>query len=254
MPSFESRIIWWHAEVIARASEHLEQHIAQPLPISVDDETRENIKATFSRSSELLSAGNFNKENIMDWLARAEFSEWNDIFIYIVKSLREEKELMPTVAKIDGHLREIEEFMESSPEGRKHLHIIRSLPRVWKEHILIINGDFPGLEFLKKLLEHEGRVETARNGREGLQKVKGEYFDVIVSDMDMPVMNGIEFYRQASAIDPEIGKRIVFFSDFSNRDYTDFIRENNLKHLIKPAPIREIVGKVSEILRKTYSC
>ena len=241
----------WHAKVMESASEYLVQHTAPPFSISVDDETKEKIEIPFAKNRDLLSAGNFSRGSIMDCLATTEFSEWNDIFIYAMNSLKEEREFMPVVAKMHGHLREIEQFMESLPEGRKHLYIIKSLPRVWKEHILIIDDDQPIIEFLKKLFEHEGDVETAQNGREGLQKIKDKYFDVIISDIDMPVMDGIEFYSQASAYDPQIGKRVIFFSGFSKGEHTDFIRKNNLKYLIKPAPIREIVKKVSEILYKT---
>jgi CheY-like chemotaxis protein len=241
----------WHAKVMESASEYLVQHIAPPFSISVDDETKEKIEAPFFKNRELLSAGNFSRGSVMDCLATTEFSEWNDIFIYAINSLKEEREFTPVVAKMHGHLREIEQFMESLPEGRKHLYIIKSLPRVWKEHILIVDDDLPIVEFLKKLLEHEGHVETAQNGREGLQKIKEKYFDVIISDIDMPVMDGLEFYSQASAYDPQIGKRIMFFSGFSTREHTDFMRKNNLKYLIKPAPIRDIVNKVSEILHKT---
>lgn len=240
----------WHAEVMAGASEHFAQQAAPAFSISVDDETKEKIRSPFVRSWELLSAGNIERENIMDCLARAEFSEWNDIFIYVARYLTEEKAFRPLLARMDGHLREIEQFMESVPEGREHLYVVRSLPRVWKEHILIIDNDPPVLEFLEKLLGHEGHVETAQNGSEGLQKLEGEYFDVIISDIDMPVMNGIEFYHRASAVDPEIGKRIVFFSGFSNTEHSNFIRRYDLKYLVKPAPVREIVKKVSEILHR----
>ncbi|MFI5294697.1 MAG: response regulator [Thermodesulfovibrionales bacterium] len=241
----------WHAKVMESASEYLAQHIAPPFSISVDDETKEKIETPFIKNRELLSAGNFTRENVMDCLVTTEYSEWNDIFIYAVKSLREKRDFRPTVAKMQGHLRVIEQFMESLPEGRKHLYIIKSLPRVWKEHILIIDDDLSILEFLSRLLEHEGHVETAQNGREGLQKIKEKYFDVIISDIYMPVMDGIEFYNQASASDPEIRKRIMFFSGAPTHDHMDFFRKNNLKYLKKPAPIREIVNKVSEILRKT---
>lgn len=243
----------WHAEVMVSALEYLVRHISPPFAISVDDVTREKIEIPFIRNREMLSAGNFSRGNVMDCLATTEFSEWNDIFIYVVKSLREEREFMPVVAKMHGHIKEITDFLESSPEGRNHAYIIKSLPRVWKENILIIDDDVPIADFLRKLFEYDGNVEIAKNGMEGLQKIKEKYFDVIISDISMPVMDGIEFYSKASAYEPEIGKRIVFFSGFLKREHTDFVRKNNLKYLIKPAPIRDIVNKVSEIMGKTKS-
>jgi CheY-like chemotaxis protein len=240
-----------HAEVMERASQYWAHHVAPISAISVDAGTREKIESSFIRNTALLSSGNISRENVMDCLATTEFSEWNDVFVYVIKSLKAAGEFMPVSAKMQGHLREVEQFMESTPEGHKHLYIIRSLPRVWKERILIIDDDLYIVEFLASLLSHEGHIEVAHNGREGLQKIKEKYFDVIVSDISMPVMDGIEFYTHAHVHDPEISRRIMFFTASPSDEHTDFLKRNNLRYLLKPAPLRKIVESVSGILRKT---
>jgi CheY-like chemotaxis protein len=240
-----------HAKVIERASTFLAGQPASDFLISVDAETKEKIESPFIKNRELLSAGNLNEENVIDCLATTEFSEWNDIFVYVVKSLKEAGEFMPVSAKMQLHLKEIEQFMESTPEGRERLYIIKSLPRVWEEHILIIDDDLYITEVLSRLLRHQGHVEVAHNGREGLRKIREKYFDVIISDISMPVMDGIEFYRKASAYDPAIGRRIMFFSASPSHEHIDIFQRNNLRYLLKPAPLKEIVKSVSEILKVT---
>jgi len=240
----------WHFQVMQSASEYLEHNISPPFSISVDSATKEQIETAFVRNRELLTAGNFSMENVLDCLATTEFSELNDIFIYVVNSLAKEREFMPVAAKMDGHIKKIENFIESLPEGQKYLHVIRSLPRVWKEHILIVDDELLMVEFLRSLLYHEGEIETAMNGREGLQKIKEKYFDVIISDINMPVMDGIEFYYQASAYDSSTKERIMFLSGLPEPEQIDFLTENNLRYLRKPAPIKEIVKNVSEIMNK----
>jgi CheY-like chemotaxis protein len=168
----------------------------------------------------------------------------------VVNVLAKRKEFMHVAAKIHGHLKEIENFVGSLPEGQKHLHVIRSLPHVWKEQILIIDDDLVMVEFLSSLLYHEGEIETAMNGREGLQKIKEKYFDVIISDIKMPVMDGIEFYNKAFTYDPSIKERIMFFCGLPNPEQIELFHKNNLRYLIKPAPIKEIVKNVSEIMNK----
>jgi CheY-like chemotaxis protein len=232
-------------------TKYLADHGTPAFSISVDDATKENIEAPFIRNRELLAAGIFSKENVLDCLATTEFSEWNDLFIYVVNSFKEERQFMSVAAKMQLHLKDIGQFMGSLPEGLRHLYIIKSLPRVWEEHILIIDDDQLFVEFLKKLLWHEGKIETAQNGREGLQKIKETYFDLIISDIYMPLMDGIEFYNKASAYDPEIRKRIMFISGVPKREHTDFFKKNNFRYLIKPAPIRDIVRNAFEILHKT---
>jgi len=240
-----------HAQVMISALEYLLQHVAPTFSISVDDQTKEKIAGPFIKNRKLLAAGNFSKQSVIDCCVATESSEWNDIFVYVVQSLKEDRKFMPVAAKMQRHLLDIEDFLKSLPEGQKHLPVINNLPRVWKEHLLIIDDDLPIANFLSKLFEGEVQVETAQNGREGLHKIKEKYFDVIISDINMPVMNGIEFYSQASAFDPEIGKRIMFFSGALSGEHNDFIRKNKVKFLMKPAPIREIMNNVSAILHKT---
>lgn len=44
-------------------------------------------------------------------------------------------------------------------------------------------------------------VTTAGNGKEGLQLLKDQNFDLIVSDIEMPIMNGLDFITQARSIE-----------------------------------------------------
>ena len=240
-----------HFQVMENALEYLEHNVAPFFSITVDNATKEKIEAPFLRNRELLAAGKLSIDNVLDCLAKTEFSEWNDIFVYVVSSLKMQREFMSSAATIHQHLKEIEDFMASLPEGLKYLHIIKSLPPVWEEHILVIDDDPLIVEFLGELLYHEGAVETAANGREGLLKIREKYFDVIISDIDMPLMDGIEFFDQASAYYPEIANRIIFFSGKPDPEHIDFFQKKNLRFLMKPASIRDIVRNVSEIMHRT---
>lgn len=66
--------------------------------------------------------------------------------------------------------------------------------------ILIVDDD-PGIVgFLELALSDEGyRVASAGNGREALARISGELPDLILLDMNMPVMNGWEFCDQLRA-------------------------------------------------------
>jgi EAL domain-containing protein (putative c-di-GMP-specific phosphodiesterase class I) len=54
------------------------------------------------------------------------------------------------------------------------------------------------------LARHGVTVETARNGREGVERVKSGKFDVILSDISMPEMTGIEFLKAVREHDLDI--------------------------------------------------
>ena len=85
------------------------------------------------------------------------------------------------------------------------------------QNILIVEDD-PSLRmsekrFLERLLENEGfekfDIDTAENGKVGLDKVTEKNYDLILSDYRMPVMDGFEFYQNLSL---EQQKRLVFVS------------------------------------------
>lgn len=63
--------------------------------------------------------------------------------------------------------------------------------------ILLIDDDELVLESLAKLLESRGyRVEKARNGFEALEKAQSQEFSLVISDIRMPGMDGIELLKR----------------------------------------------------------
>ncbi len=71
-----------------------------------------------------------------------------------------------------------------------------------RRRILIAEDDWAILEVLKLMLEHEGHVVvTAKNGREAVALATAKPFDMIVMDISMPEMSGIEVARALRARD-----------------------------------------------------
>jgi two-component system response regulator HydG len=60
--------------------------------------------------------------------------------------------------------------------------------------ILLVDDDIQGLATTKKILEHAGFVaETAEDGQAAIERVRKEEFDLVISDVRMPRMTGLEF-------------------------------------------------------------
>jgi DNA-binding response OmpR family regulator len=65
------------------------------------------------------------------------------------------------------------------------------------EQILLIEDDIDLREAIEDvLLEHDYQVETASNGKLGLKKLQESPFDLVICDIVMPEMDGIEFLQQ----------------------------------------------------------
>jgi len=73
-----------------------------------------------------------------------------------------------------------------------------------KARILVVDdNDLFRESIVETLRRQEYQMFEARNGQDGLEKCKSENFDLVISDMKMPGMSGIELLEQVKKIDPE---------------------------------------------------
>lgn len=67
----------------------------------------------------------------------------------------------------------------------------------------------------------------------------------------MPVMDGIEFYKDAAESDSSLKKRFLFYTSTNSRDHLHFFIDNDVPFIFKPAAIRDIENAVEEIFRRS---
>lgn len=109
-----------------------------------------------------------------------------------------------------------------------------------KRRILIIDDEDNMRHMLASVLSRLGYgVESADNGRAGLDVLKKEVFDVVLCDIRMPEMDGMEFLRQASA--EGITATIIMMSAFGSLDTAlAAIRLGAYDYISKPFKADEI--------------
>jgi len=244
----------WHSRIMVRAGGLADRSPLPPSGIVLDSETMARIECPFIESRKALEQGRCTRETLLRRMVAVEYSEWNDVFLYVINSLKEQsREFADAASKMHQHKKFMERFLASLPDGQSYLEQIRGLPAVWQEKILVIEDDPVLRQFFADILSSEGSVSTAVNGQEGLDKAREQHFDVILSDLQMPVMDGIEFYRKASILDPALRDHVLFLTGNPSDEHLSFFRQNSLQYLLKPVEIEALEQAVRAVIRRTRS-
>jgi two-component system cell cycle response regulator CpdR len=114
--------------------------------------------------------------------------------------------------------------------------------------ILLAEDDIDMRRFLVKALQNAGfEVMSYDNGLSAYQRLREEPFELLLTDIVMPEMDGIELARRAAELDPDI--KIMFITGFAavalNSDST---APKHAKVLSKPIHLRELVNEVQKLL------
>ncbi len=69
--------------------------------------------------------------------------------------------------------------------------------------ILIVDDNLELAELLSKSLKRKGySTDTSPDGEDALKKVGGSFFDVVLTDVKMPKIDGMEFLKRAKTVSP----------------------------------------------------
>ncbi len=90
------------------------------------------------------------------------------------------------------------------------------------------------------------KVESVPDGRTALEKIMAEDYDLILLDIKMPGMNGMELYRRIRDVKPYLAQRVVFLTgDTENESTKSFIKLTGCNYLAKPFEREELLGLMS---------
>jgi CheY-like chemotaxis protein len=108
--------------------------------------------------------------------------------------------------------------------------------------ILIVDDEPELLEILVEALERAGyRTDAVLNGADALRRLERQSYDLVVSDTRMPVMDGIELYRELERRFPELQRRIVFVTgDVLDAEKQRFLESTGMPILTKPFDLSEV--------------
>jgi putative two-component system response regulator len=107
-------------------------------------------------------------------------------------------------------------------------------------HILVVDDDPTVLGVLGEALSRSGyQIATARNAFDGLKLLKAKMFHMLIADISMPEMSGIELMEIASRIHPDMP--IALITGFGDVDMAkSCLQEGASDFITKPVNIREL--------------
>jgi CheY-like chemotaxis protein len=120
--------------------------------------------------------------------------------------------------------------------------------------ILVVDDDKTTRKLLGLYLKAKGyEIVTAENGLDALEKLGTENINLIVSDMNMPYMDGIELTRNIRADENLKALPIIMVTTEADEDEKKKAHDAGVDdYLVKPANAEQISDSVRKILKKMF--
>ena len=118
--------------------------------------------------------------------------------------------------------------------------------------ILVVDDEEVLTDLLSDYLKGAGHaVDKARDGRKALELARVNDYDVILSDLKMPGLDGQGLYEHLLAIKPEMANRIVFSTgDLANPRVQTFFQASGCPYISKPFKLEAVLKLLGDVARR----
>ncbi len=150
-----------------------------------------------------------------------------------------------------GAVFRIELPVEAAPVVGPEARVAEALPPLRERVILVVDDEPEVAGVLADLLSADGhQVETAANGALALEKLQARAYDLILSDLRMPELDGPGLYREVARRHPELRGRVIFLTgDTLSLEIREFVDKTGAPSLSKPFAFEEVRRVVQRVLR-----
>lgn len=239
----------WHYHVMGSAANYFSLNPAPTPLIIIDKETDQKVSNLLSTIKAGLENDTYSSQELLEKVVELESSEWNDIFLYVINVLKEQtREFIYPAATMQTHIKKIALFLENTCNKSETLKELRKIPPVWVENILIVDDEPMITDLIKAILYHSGNIDIASNGKDALELIEKKFYKLILSDIDMPIMDGITLYQNAVKNYPKLHNRFLFMSGDPSPQRIDFFNEQKVKFLEKPMDINFLRKEAARII------
>jgi PAS domain S-box-containing protein len=123
-------------------------------------------------------------------------------------------------------------------------------PQIDGKEILVVDDEEMIVELYLQLLQALGHsIDTASTGVEALRKIEERDYDLVITDIKMPRMSGIQLYEKTMEIKPAMRRRFIFITgDMNSLTSKQFSTVTDNPCLLKPVNIEKIEATIREVL------
>jgi CheY-like chemotaxis protein len=119
-----------------------------------------------------------------------------------------------------------------------------------QKHIALVIEDEPIISRIcKRVLMTKGYdVEIATSGLVAKEILQNKSYDIILSDIKTPGMNGMELYRHLEKTRPTLTQKVIFSTgDVLSGNIGEFLREVKRPYLAKPFTVDELLAVIESV-------
>jgi len=125
------------------------------------------------------------------------------------------------------------------------------------QNILVVDDDPLVLRSVKRLLDNEGyHVEAVKSAKQGFERIKSQDFHILICDIRMPEIDGIELTTQIkdyhkSQNKPELP--IIFITGYASEEASiKAIKLGAKDYILKPFDLEKLLGAVKKAVSDIY--
>jgi len=125
-------------------------------------------------------------------------------------------------------------------------------PKVAPQNILVVDDEQQVCDLLAEALTYMGhKVVTAKDGVDAVEKVEQTAFSIVVTDMDMPRMDGMELIKYL--VQERNSTDIIAITGHTMKyKYTDVIAAGAADFITKPFTLNELEAKLNRLIRERF--